>query len=101
MLNLRTGGKMHRLLGAIAERPRTFAALVQVLHAGEEFTEPKRKKLWRKIDAMTADGLISKDERNLYHLTPWGEEEMARLGEVPDHIMGQPNARIFAREARA
>lgn len=99
MLNIRTGGKMHRLLGAIAERPRTFGSLVHVLHPGEVLTETKRRKLWRRIDALTGDNLISKDTQNLYHLTPWGEDEMARLGEVPDHLVGQPNARIFVGRA--
>jgi hypothetical protein len=103
LLNLTPGGRSHRILAHLKERNGHFGHLARAAGEPEHMSASRRKKFWRLLDRLMAEGLIARDDK-WFQLLPNGDDTLQSLNrmlgyDVRDHTP-RASVRVFAREAR-
>ncbi len=91
------GGRGHRMLRILAERPATILELATEIGM---FVPMRRRQVWNIGQTMLADGLIV-DRRGVLHIQPQGRDGLKVLDGGEDLVIWQaaPTVRIFGRAA--
>lgn len=99
--NFTPGGRTHTILSRLSRSDCMAGFLFRALNYPDPVPDGTRKKFWRLVDVLKADGLVYQREDKVFILLPPGEAELQRLNAMSEApIAGEPTVRLFDYRGR-